>query len=374
MSQPLRVGLIGAGTVAQYHIAAAAECPGRARFQAVADVNEAAARRRAGELSLPPGRAFADARRLIREAPVDAVLICTTHDTHAELAIDAAEAGKHVLVEKPMAISLRQCQDMIRAADRAGVTLMVGQQQRYQRSYAAIKRLAETGALGEVYAVRFDAMQHLVRYLGEGSWMCDGRRAGGGVVINLLVHRLDLMRWLVGEVSRATATCRTRLPSFVNGAEDLAAGTLEYASGAVGEFFATYSGPRAPWGESFMIFGSRAVVHAVPAVGRYVGDAHIALADGPYADWLDQYAGWRPIAPDEADGRLPSNNAFTNELLEFADCAQTGREPLTSGRDNIETMKLVFAIYESARRGHPVSLSQFDPAAPPSSATGNFPP
>lgn len=355
MSAPLRLGLVGAGGIARSHRTAALAHPAQITLAAVCDVDEG--RARAAAADAPGCLAFDDWRRMLREARLDAVTICLPHALHLEVSLAALDAGLHVLVEKPMACSAAQGQQMVDAAARAGVVLMAAQHQRFEPSYRAVRRSIATGALGDIYAARFDCMQNLRAYASPGHWLYDGDIAGGGIMISVGVHRLDLLRFLLDdEVTRVQAVTRARDPAFIHGAEDYAAGTLEFGRGTIVEFFGAYSGYRMPYGESFMIFGERGAVHALPPVGHYVGPALVAR-DGqpetpPLHTWLDQYAGFTPLDPVRDD--LPTDNPMENEALHFAACCRAGARPLSDGRDNVRTLAVVDAIYESARIGAPV--------------------
>ncbi|MDQ4077775.1 MAG: Gfo/Idh/MocA family oxidoreductase [Chloroflexota bacterium] len=354
MRQPLRVGLIGAGGISRAHARAYRDFPERVQLVSICDIDPVIAEQRARDTNVES--IYSDPFQMLNEAAIDAVDICTPHDQHAPLAIAAAQAGKHVLVEKPMACSLEECRAMVAAAEQAGVTLMVAQHERYIPSYRGAQRAIQAGELGPIRAVRIDAMQNLLAFLPRGHWLYDGERAGGGIVISVAVHRIDLVRYLVGNVGRVMGVCRTMRPEFVNGAEDFACATLEFENGAIGELFATYSGYRMPWGQQFMIFGDDGTVHAVPPSGEYDGPALIASRERGQEStaWNEQFGGFVPIEPDRTG--LPTDNGFVNEILHFAECCQQDVEPLTSGRDNLDTMKVIFGIYQSARTGQPVDL------------------
>jgi len=294
---------------------------------------------------------------MLAEANIDAVDICTPHDLHAPLSIAAAQAGKHVLVEKPMATTLQDCYAMVQAADQTQVTLMVAQHQRYEPSYRGAHRLIQAGRLGKIYAARIDAMQNLRSFFPEGHWYYDGKRAGGGVVISVAIHGIDLMRYLIGEIILIRAVCKTVQTEFTNGAEDFACAMFEFENGAIGEMFATYSGFRMPWSESFTIFGNDGTIHSIPPSGIARGPASVAVRTSGtiIKAWNDQFRDFVPVEPDYEG--LPSDDYGVNQLLHFAECCGTGREPITSGRDNLGTMKVIFGIYESARTGQPVELA-----------------
>jgi predicted dehydrogenase len=351
----LRVALVGAGNIAAHHLPAYAQFPEQVELVAICDLDEELARRRAREAGVE--RLYTDVDSLLREVACDALDVCVSHDQHAPIVLAGIEAGRHVLVEKPFALTLADCRALVTAAERAGVTLMVGQNQRFLPAHQAAKAVMASGELGEVRAARSDSIQCWPALVPAGHWQYDGARAGGGVVVNVAVHRIDLLRYLVGEIRRvSSAVCRTIHPYFVNGAEDYAAVTLEFENGAVGQVFATCSAFRTPWSEQFMIFGEAGAIHAVPTPGQLRGPAFAATSSRSpgVTEWFDQFAGFEPIA---APGGLPSESGQVNEILHFAECCRTGAEPLSSGRDNVGTMKVIAGIYESARTGAPVELA-----------------
>lgn len=355
MTTPFKIGLVGAGGISGHHLQAFQQFPDRVQLTAVCDVVIEKAKARAKEIGGVP--VYTDIDTMLAEADMDAVDICTMHNQHAKHTLAALDAGKHVLLEKPMGCSLAECVRMVESAEKAGLTFMVAQCQRYMPTYRSVRKLITSGALGEIRAVRFDSMQDIPTFAPNGHWLCEGDKAGGGIVISVSVHRIDLMRFLVGDIVRVTGVARNTTPMFTHGAENFACGLLEFANGAIGEMFGTYTGFRMPWGEQFMIFGDNGTIHAVPHLGEYEGEAVVAFKKdaNPYKDWLDQYGGFHPLEIDTSE--FPSESGFVNEILHFAECCQTGSEPDSSGRDNLNTMKTVFAFYESASTGKPVELA-----------------
>ena len=355
----LRMGLIGAGGIARAHLRAYQQFQHEVQLVGVADVVGEAAWRFAQESGLPEVEVYTDPLELIRRPAVEAVDICTTHDQHAPVALAAAGAGKHVLVEKPMATSPQECLQMVEAARAHGVLLMVAQCQRYEPSYRAAREAIQRGELGRVWGVQLEARQHLRLFRPPGDWLYDGRRAGGGVVISVAVHKIDLARYLVGDVRRVTAHCRTSDPElFRHGAEDFCVATLEFASGAVGSLFATYSGYRIPYGEGITVIGTQGTIYSLQ-LGQERGPAMIAseIAAGEQGSgWGEQYSGFAPL-PSSPDG-LVSQDMFVNEIVHFARCCRGEEEPISSGEDNLGTMAVVFGIYRSASTGEPVELAE----------------
>ena len=171
----LRVALIGAGNIASHHVPAYQQFPEQVELVAVCDLDEGLARTRAGEVGIT--MVHADVGRMLREVDCDAIDICVTPDQHAPIAHAAIDAGKHVLVEKPFALSLAECRALVDDADRAGVTLMVAQNQRFLPTHQAARAVIASGELGEIRAVRTDSIQHWSGLLPSGHWQFDGARA-----------------------------------------------------------------------------------------------------------------------------------------------------------------------------------------------------
>ena len=355
-SRPLKVGLIGAGGISQHHLPAYRRFQASVILRAVCDIKLEAATHLVSAAGLNDIHIFQDPFNMISHGDIDAVDICVPHHLHAPIALAALESGKHVLVEKPMACSMDECLAMVTAAERSGLTLMVAQNRRFIPEYRAVRNLVRSQGLGRIRAVRFDAMQNLATFVARNHWMFDGQQAGGGVIMSVAVHQIDLMRYIIGEYKQVKGASLTTSDPFSNGAEDYASASFEFRNGAIGELFSTYSGFRMPWGEQFMIFGDDGAIHSVPAPGRYIGTAKLSrrpIATGE--TWEErQYSGFSEI-PGTRDGDL-IGDSFTSEILHFVDCCCAGHEPVCSGADNLGTMEMVFAIYESARKNQPVEL------------------
>jgi predicted dehydrogenase len=331
---PLRVGLVGAGTVSQAHLPAYRD-HGTLELAAVCDADAERAADVAEEFGLE-SETWADFEDFAAEAPVDAIDVCLPHHLHHPAAAAALEAGKHVHVEKPLATDAADCVDLVDRAAQRDLRLAVGQMQRFDPGYRALKRHVEAGDLGRVWAARADGIQNLRDYAEPSHWLYDGDRAGGGVVASVLVHKLDLLRYLLGDVARVSALSDSASPDFENGAEDYCVGLLEFECGTRADLFATYSASEIPYGESVWLYGDEGVAYDLPGEGEYRGEVRIGTGDG-----------FRPVDSSTA---LPTDDGFVNELLHFADCVESGTESIASGRDNLGTVATVFALYESAAR------------------------
>ena len=196
MSEPIGVGIIGAGDIANLtHIPGYKGLPGKARIVAVADVVDKVAEKVAKEHDIP--MAFDNYDELLALEEVDAVSICTPPVAHRDATIAALEAGKHVLCEKPMAMNAAEAQEMVDAAERTGQLLAIGFQSRFSSEAQSLKRLIESGELGDIYYGR--AVYNRRRGLPpRGSFHQFKGQSGGGPLLDVGVHVLDLALWLMG--------------------------------------------------------------------------------------------------------------------------------------------------------------------------------
>lgn len=369
MTAPFKIGLIGTGSISRLHLLAFRRYPEKVDLTAVCDIDEDAARERAGEAGVDA--VYTDAAQMLRDADIDAVDICTTHSTHAPIAIAAAEAGKHVLLEKPMANTLAECRDIIAATEKAGVTFMVAQQLRHVPSYVAVRRLIEEGELGRIWGARSDSWLPVImsrsalpdRFQGmtKHQWRLDGKQAGGGSLIWNATHFIDLLRYFIGDVKRVFGKCWTDHPLFAGGAEDRAMATLEFENGAIGHLSNSWT-TRAPWRFEVMVFGEDGTVYTPPIEGNPVEQHEApAVVSSPKRDKegmgpAERFSTFVPVEP--ATEGVAGDNAYANEIIHFAECCRQGKEPVSSGRDNLGTMKTLIGIYESSRTGEMVELAK----------------
>jgi len=358
MSKPLKVGLIGTGRIGRDHLPAYLQFPDKVKLVAVCDIREDAVRQYAKDAGVEA--VYTDTTKMLKDADIDAVDICTTHDQHLQQVVTAAEAGKHVLVEKAMGRTMDECRKMIAATDKAGVTFMVAQNLRYAPSWRTVRRLVQDGELGTIRAARCDTIVNATRILPAGDWMFDGTRVGGGVVMMNTIHIIDLLRYFVGDIKRVTGVCKTVAPVLMGGAEDYVCATLEFENGAIGTAFGIWSLSRSPVGVQYQLFGDDGALYSSPKPpvnrGEQVGPIMVSSPkrDKPGVKPANPYENF--VQVESLKEGLPSDMSFVNEILHFADCSQTGKEPISSGHDNLGTIKTILGIYESARTGKTIDL------------------
>ena len=356
MAKPLKVGLIGTGAISRAHLPVYEQFPEKVKLTAVCDIIEEAAQERARDANVDA--IYTDYEKMLQEADIDAVDICTGHDTHAPIVIAAAEAGKHALVEKPMGNSMQECRDMIAAADKAGVTLMIAHMLRFSPSTQAVRQLLQDGEIGTIRAARIDIMMNAVGTLREGHWMLDGN-AGGGIGMTNTIHEVDLVRHLVGDVKRVNGVSRTVSPRLKNGAEDILCARLSLKMGAVGTVLCLWCAARGPVSQQYTLFGDKGALHSCRS-SRYIAATTSApswsrrRADEPGTEPVNRRApggrklrGWKTSWATSsrlrlATGGYPATTASPTRFSTSPSASQEGKEPISSGRDILGSMKVLF--------------------------------
>lgn len=229
MSEEVRVGLLGLGSIAQVvHLPILSQMPG-VRLAAVRDVDNAKARAIAARFGIP--RVLASDEDAFRADDLDALVICTPNHMHADQAIAGLEGGKHILVEKPIGLSAAEAERVIKASASAGRTVMVAMNHRYRPDMLALKPFADGGELGDIFMARgawLNRKQRLVR----PTWRHRQATAGGGVLMDLGVQLLDLCLWVLGFPDVYGVSCQTH-PGEGMEVEDTAAVLARLVNGSM---------------------------------------------------------------------------------------------------------------------------------------------
>ncbi|MET0555071.1 MAG: Gfo/Idh/MocA family oxidoreductase, partial [Vicinamibacteria bacterium] len=274
---------------------------------------------------------------------VDAVCICSPSGPHGPQAAAAARAGKHVLVEKPMALTLAEADEAIDAARAAGVVLGAALQRRTEPAYRALHDAIADGALGRV-VLASTTVPYLrtPEYFAATPWRATWAVDGGGVLINQAIHLADLLLWMCGDVREVRASAATVVRAIE--AEDTLTASLQFESGALGAIVAT-TGAAPGFPHRLEVYGDRGGVQIeADAVVRWDADAARRPAGTAAAVTAGSGSSPTGLAPD-GHRRL---------LADFVDAVRTGREPLVSGVEGRRSLALVLAVYEAARTGRPV--------------------
>ncbi|WP_432511989.1 Gfo/Idh/MocA family protein [Kineococcus sp. SYSU DK001] len=321
----VKVGLIGGGGITRAHVKGYRAHADKIAVTAVADVVEEAANTRAAELG---AQAFTDYREMLRAADLDAVDICLPHHLHAEAIVAAAEAGKHVLCEKPLCLTADEAARVAGAVRANDVTLMCAHNQLFFPSVAKAKELLASGLLGTVYEVRTTDSFHNDFDPQNMGWRASARTSGGGELIDTGYHPTYLLLHLAdAQPTEATAFLSTHRLKFMEG-EDSAQVLVRFDNGVVGQMVTSWAYDPAPGTEKFSVVGE---------LGSLTGTANSVT--------------YRLRSGEEETFEFAEVDSFVEEIGAFADCLRTGQRPLHTETEGIAVLGVLLAAYEGARTG-----------------------
>lgn len=338
----LGFGLVGCGRIFKKHVEAVRETAG-ARIAAVCDVVPERARAAGEKLGVPWYVAMED--MLSKQGDVDVVSVLTPSGLHADHCVAAASAGKHVLVEKPMALRLDDADRMILECDRAGVRLFVVKQNRYNPPVQMLRRALEGDRFGKLVmgSVRVRWSRDQAYYdqdAWRGTWALDG-----GVLANQASHHVDLLEWMMGDVESVFARTATQLVDIE--VEDTAVVVLKFTNGALGIIEATTAARPRDLEGSISVLGARGTV----VIGGF--------ACNELATWE-----FRDAQPDD-ERAIDLSRTSPDSVYGFGhkavmahvvDCIRTGRRALVDGLEGRKSLELITAIYESVESGAEVKV------------------
>lgn len=343
--ETVRVGLIGSGFISAIHYEAFRFVPG-AEVIAVASPTEGRAARFAAERGIP--HAFRDVRALLDLKAVDLVVLGLPNDRHCEVVVQAAGAGKHVVVEKPMAPSLAECDRMIAACEDAGVILGYAEELCFAPKYVRLKQLVDEGALGKIHLVK-QSEKH------DGPhtpWFFDTSRSGGGVTFDMGCHAVEFFRWILGKEKRIEsvyAQMGTYVHADKTNGDDEAILILNFEGGAVGLAEESWTKPGG-MDDRAEVFGSSGQAYADVLYGNALR-AYSRDGYGYAVEKAGDTKGWTFPVFEEV-----WNYGFPQEMEHFVDCVRNGKTPRENGHDGRAVVEAICALYASAGRGARVDL------------------
>lgn len=342
----MQVGIIGCGKVAQIrHIPEYAAHPG-VRIAGYYDFNA----ERAGELAKTyGGRVYESVDELLSSPEIQAVSVCTANSSHAEITIKALKAGKHVLCEKPMAISLEECEAMVRAAEENGCQLMIGQNQRFAKAHVRAKALLEEGLIGEVLTFKttfgHGGPETWSVDAGTGNWFFDKKRAAMGAMADLGVHKTDLIQYLLGRkvtavTARMTTLDKRDASGELVGVDDNAICIYEMEGGAMGTMTAswTYYGRE---DNSTILYGTKGIMKIYESPDYSIA---VNLKNG------------ETILYDIDRIQTNDNQTKSGIIDGFVDALTEGAPVPVSGKEVLDAMAAVFACQRSSMENRRVEV------------------
>jgi predicted dehydrogenase len=343
MSHEIGFGIVGAGMVARYHARAIADTPG-ARLAAICRADASRAGEAAAELGVP---CVASLEALLARPDVDAVCLCTPSGLHRDQALAAARAGKHVLVEKPMALRLADADAMIAACRDAGVRLGVALQRRTDPASRALHDAIRAGELGRLVlgtasVPYFRPQSYYDGAEWRGTWSLDG----GGALMNQGIHLVDLLLWLMGGEAEVVGASGGVTEHEIE-VEDCVVAALRFSCGARGTVVATTAA--APG------FPHRVEVYGSLGGAQIEGEVLVRWEGHPGGCGAIPPRIHRPAAPVAAgSGASPTGIGSLGHTLlvrDFVAAIRDGRDPLVDGVEGRRSLALVLAIYEAAGLG-----------------------
>lgn len=346
VDRKLRLGLIGTGGIAQIAHLPAAKKAKNVDLVAICDIATDLGRTLASKYGVP--KFHSDAKSLLKSDEVDAVLIAVADQFHAELTVDALEAGKHVLVEKPLASSIDECMRIVDAVKRTGKKVQMGCMKRFDPGLQFAKRFSD-GSLGAKFASHFwycDSAFHseyVHTHVGEISYSVMSRRPATGygnsgiaIIMGHGVHLIDTVRWFKGEITAVTAKASKAGENVSYQA------VLEFADGTAGTMQLT-SIVRMDWFEGFHIHGENGSL-VVQIYFPYWRRPAKVLA---YDNSLREYR-----TPAEGD-----TDPYERQLEAFADAILNDKPTVPNERDGLADEFVLFSIYESVNSGKRMDVS-----------------
>lgn len=340
----LKIAIIGAGAIAPAHVEACLQFPEQCEIAAVCDIFIEKAEALRARYHLTNAVVVSDAAELL-ELDIDLVAVCTPPYTHAELAVAFLQAGKHVIVEKPMASSLEECDRMLAAEAASGKTLSVIAQNRFRTPLMKLKQMLDTGLAGPVLHVQAESHWWRGYSYYDLWWRGTWEKEGGGCTINHAVHHIDAILWMAGMPTEVSAYLANTSHDNAE-VEDLSVAIFRYAGGALGQLTSSVvhhgeeqqlvfqcSGARisAPWRIKASLSKPNGFPEPHPALEEKLQSAYDALPDLAYEGHAGQY----------------------ENVLQ---AIRSGVRPLIGGDDGKRTLEFITAVYKAGATGRPVQL------------------
>lgn len=350
-------GIVGCGMISRFHAKAIEEIRG-AKIVACFDNFTASADRYAADIGC---RAYHKLEDMLADSDVDIVTICTPSGAHMDPAVAAASAGKHVVVEKPLEITLKRCDAIINACNRNKVKLCTIFPSRFSAANQALKAAIDEGrfgrlTLGDTYVKWWRTQE----YYDSGGWRGTFGMDGGGAYMNQGIHNVDLLYWLMGDVVEVAAFTDTLAHERIE-VEDVGVATVRFANGALGVLEATTSA----WPGLL----KKTEIHGTTGSAIVEQDT-ILKWDFAKSSPKDRTVRSKLMGGGESTGGAADPSAISHaghrdQLKDFIKSIETGSKPLVAGEDGRKSVELILAIYKSAWTGKVVKLPLKSDPKPP---------
>jgi predicted dehydrogenase len=349
----IRVGVIGAGSISNVHLTAYQANPD-VELVAVCDLNGERAQEKADQYGA--ARTYTDYRELLAAHDIDAVSVCTWNNTHAEISIAALQAGKHVLCEKPLCKTVAEAEAVQEAVRESGKLLQVGYVRRFGQNVQTLRKFIDAGELGEIYYAKASCLRRLGN---PGGWFSDIERSGGGPLIDLGVHVIDLCWYLMGKPKVKAVSGHTyrklgnrsqveNLALYkaadynadLNDVEDLANALIRFENGASLFVDVSFTLHAKKDELAVKIYGEKGGAEIEPEL-QIIAEKHETILN---------------MTPQIDQPSFQFQDGFKAEIAHFIKCCQGKAEVLSPVEDGVEMLKILCGIYQSAAEGKEVYL------------------
>lgn len=341
-----KIALLGAGFIADIHMESYERFVPEAEVVAVCTRNpdKAAAFAKKHHIA----KSFDNLEQTIRESGCDIVDICIPNFLHHRAVLAAAQAGKHVIIEKPFAMTLEQADEMIEACRKAGVKLMYAEELCFAPKYERVRKLANEQAVGPIYM-----MKQSEKHSGPHSdWFYNVEQSGGGVLMDMGCHGLAWFRWMLGgnpKIVSVYATMNIFLHKGRTKGEDNSVTIVEFENGVLGvceNSWARHGG----MDDRVEVYGTGGVIYA----DLFQGNSALTYSEKGYGYAMEKAGttqGWTFTMFEEA-----FNQGYPQELKHFVECVRENKQPLVTGEDGRVVLEMMYAAYRSAKIGAKVPL------------------
>jgi UDP-N-acetyl-2-amino-2-deoxyglucuronate dehydrogenase len=351
MTGTLGFAIVGCGMIARFHVRALAEVPG-ATLAALVTRNPASAEKLIAETGVPAVPVFTTLAEALKHPGVDVVIITTPSGAHLEPAVEAAKAGKHVVVEKPLEITPERCDAIIEACGKHGVQLCTIFPSRFHDANIVLHDAVTAGRFGRLTLGETTCKWWRSQaYYDDGGWKGTQALDGGGALMNQAIHNVDLLLWMMGDVAKVAGFTAMLAHERIE-VEDTAVAALTFKNGALGVIQATTSvHPGLP--KTIAIHGDRgSAVIEQEDILRWDFQPPTPDDDGVKARFAQKLG----LSGGSSDPKAISHQGHARQLTDFVKAIQANTPPKVDGREGRKAVALICAIYESMRTGRIVTL------------------